>query len=94
MTYFAYILECADLSHYVGSTENLYQRLDDHNAGKGAIWTSRRRPVRLIYAEEFATSAEASKRERQWKKWTRAKRIALAARDHDQLHQLSKRRNP
>ncbi len=54
-----YILECADGSYYVGSTRDVEKRVDQHNSGKGAAYTSGRRPVRLVYCAEFATIAEA-----------------------------------
>ena len=50
MNYFVYILECADKSLYVGCTNDLDRRLDQHNNLKsGAHYTKTRRPVVLIY---------------------------------------------
>jgi putative endonuclease len=72
-----YILECADKSFYVGSTWDLERRLAQHQAGEGAAYTARRRPVRLAYLEEFSRIDEAFAREKQVQNWSRAKRIAL-----------------
>ena len=59
--YFIYILECADKSLYVGCTNNLERRLDQHNNSKwGAHYTKIRRPVILKYKEEFKTLQELS----------------------------------
>ncbi len=81
MPYFTYILECADLTLYVGSTNNLERRLEQHNNLKsGAHYTKIRRPVKLVYFETFPTFKEARQREWEIKKWTRAKKEALVAR--------------
>ena len=76
--YFTYILECADKSLYVGCTNNLERRLEQHNNSKqGAHYTKIRRPVILKYTENFTTLKEARKREAEIKKWSRKKKIAL-----------------
>ena len=56
---FMYFLECSDGSYYVGSTRNLEERLQQHQAGEGAAYTRRRRPVRLVFAQEFQRIDEA-----------------------------------
>ena len=62
--YFLYILECADTTLYVGSTNNLEKRLREHNELKsGAHYTKIRRPVVLKYKEELPSLSEARKRE-------------------------------
>jgi len=94
MGWFVYILECSDKSFYVGHTENLDARLKAHNSGKGALYTSIRRPVILLYREPHQTKKSAIKRELQIKKWSRAKKQALINGDLAKLHQLSKRRHP
>ncbi|RLK52192.1 GIY-YIG nuclease family protein [Microbacterium telephonicum] len=72
-----YILECADGSFYVGSTRNLDKRLWEHESGLGAAYTRHRRPVRLVYCEEFTRVDDAFAREKQVQGWSRAKGIAL-----------------
>lgn len=72
-----YILECADLSFYVGSSVDLERRLAQHSNCEGAAYTARRLPVRLVYCEEYARIDEAYAREKQVQGWGRAKRIAL-----------------
>lgn len=58
--YFTYILECADKSLYVGCTNNLERRLEEHSNSKwGAHYTKIRRPVVLKYYEKFETLKEA-----------------------------------
>ena len=45
--YVVYILRCSDRSLYVGQTNNITRRLREHNAGRGAAYTFKRRPVTL-----------------------------------------------
>jgi putative endonuclease len=71
----------------------LRQRIEDHNAGKGAIYTRSRRPVELIYQEEFTDLNKVMKREKQIKRWSRAKKESLVAENLDQLKYLSRRIN-
>lgn len=52
--YYFYVLICADGSFYGGFTTDVTKRVATHNAGKGAKYTQRRRPVRLLYDEAFA----------------------------------------
>lgn len=87
-----YILECADGSYYVGSTLGLERRVWEHNQGTGSRYTARRLPVRLVYAAEFATVAEAYAREKQVQGWSRAKREALIRGDYEALPDLAKKR--
>ena len=78
MQYFVYILECADKTLYVGSTNNLEKRLHNHNNSKsGAHYTKIRRPVVLKYSESFETKSEALKRECVLKKLSRAEKLNL-----------------
>ena len=75
--WFVYVLRCADDSLYIGETNNVASRLAGHNNGTAAIYTAKRRPARLIYVEGFASPLECVQRERQLKRWTRAKKQAL-----------------
>lgn len=76
--YFTYILECIDKSLYVGCTNNLEKRLEQHNNSKyGAQYTKIRRPVILKYYETFDTLKESRRRETELKGWRREKKIEL-----------------
>lgn len=78
MSYFVYILECADKSLYTGYTNDLTKRLKQHNDSKyGANYTKSRRPVILKYSEKFSTKSEALKREIEIKSWTRKQKLDL-----------------
>ncbi|WP_182523525.1 GIY-YIG nuclease family protein [Nocardioides dongkuii] len=89
-----YILECADGSYYVGSTIDLERRVGEHDAGVGAAYTSlrRRRPVRLVWAAEFARVEDAFAYEKQVQGWSRAKRRALIEGRYDGLPALARGR--
>ena len=76
---YTYILSCSDGTLYTGWTNDLEKRLKAHNEGKGAKYTKTRRPVSLVYHEEFDTKEEAMKREYAIKKLSRAKKLDLIA---------------
>jgi putative endonuclease len=88
-----YILECADGSFYVGSTVDLDRRLGEHQAGEGAAYTKRRgrRPVKLVWSEDFDRIDEAFAFEKMVQGWNRKKRIALIERRWDDLLALASR---
>ncbi|MEX2010524.1 MAG: GIY-YIG nuclease family protein [Parcubacteria group bacterium] len=78
MSFFVYILECADKSLYVGCTNNLERRLVEHNDSKwGAHYTKIRKPTVLKYQEQFKTLKEARAREAEIKGWRREKKLSL-----------------
>ena len=75
---FTYILECIDKTLYIGSTPNLEKRLIEHNSSKnGAHYTKIRRPVVLVYKEEFETLKEARRRECELKRLKRSEKLKL-----------------
>lgn len=90
--FYVYIVRCSNGSYYVGSTQDLQQRLKAHNDARAAQYTSIRRPVKLVYSETYDSAAAADRRERQLKKWSHAKKEALAAGDKEELKRISKRR--
>ncbi len=75
--HYVYILKCADGTLYTGWTTDPERRLKAHNSGKGAKYTRSRRPVELIYAEEFDDKVEAQRREYAIKQLTRAEKEEL-----------------
>lgn len=86
-----YILRCSDGSYYVGSTRtSLETRLAQHNAGSFGGYTARRRPVELVFTQDFDRVTDAIAAERQLKGWTRAKKEALIKGDFEALHNLAK----
>jgi len=77
MSFFCYLLECADGTYYAGWSTDPVRREQQHNAGFGARYTRTRRPVKLVYIEEQPDRADAMRRERQIKGMTRAKKETL-----------------
>ena len=78
MPHFVYILECADATLYVGSTNDLDKRLHAHNHLKsGAHYTKIRRPVMLRYSQKVKTFSEARSREAAIKRLTRGEKLSL-----------------
>jgi len=93
MTGYMYILECFDLTYYVGSTKNLEKRLVEHQNGEGANYTKKRLPVKLLYYEEYDRIDVAFQREKQVQGWSRLKKQALINGDYDNLPKLAECKN-
>ena len=74
---YTYILRCADGTRYTGWTNDLEKRLAAHSAGTGSKYTRTRRPVALVYFEEFDTKEQAMSREWHIKRLSRAEKLAL-----------------
>ncbi len=79
MSFYVYILRCADDTLYTGYTDDPERRLRVHNAGKGAKYTRSRLPVELVYRETLEDKSAALRREREIKGLTREKKLALIA---------------
>lgn len=77
--YYMYILECSDRTLYTGWTNNLQNRLQKHNQGKGAKYTRSRTPLTLKYFEVFSEKTEAQRREYFVKKLSREEKLKLIA---------------
>ncbi|MGL4232070.1 MAG: GIY-YIG nuclease family protein [Casimicrobium sp.] len=90
MAFYVYILKCADGSYYTGHTDNADVRMAAHQDSKAKSWVSKRLPVELMYIDTSPTREEALAFEFQTKKWSRAKKEALIARDWERLKLLAK----
>ena len=77
MMNYVYIVECSDHTFYTGWTNHLEKRVQAHNEGKGAKYTKARRPVQLVYFEEYETKQEAMKREYAIKQLSHRQKEAL-----------------
>ncbi|WP_431805267.1 GIY-YIG nuclease family protein [Microbacterium sp. bgisy203] len=75
---FVYMLRCADGTLYIGSTLDLERRLAQHQAGEGAEYTRRRRPVTLLWSEQMDRIDDAFAWEKRMQGWSHAKRLAYA----------------
>ncbi len=74
---YTYIVRCADGTLYTGWTKDLGRRVAAHNAGQGAKYTKSRRPVELVYFEDYDTKEAAMAREYRIKRMTRREKLAL-----------------
>lgn len=63
MSFYCYIVECADGTYYTGWTVDPERRVAVHNKGRGARYTRTRGPVKLVYLEELPDRKAAMKRE-------------------------------
>jgi putative endonuclease len=91
---YVYILECFDETFYVGVTNDVGRRFIEHNKGlHETSYTYRRRPLKLVFCKKFTSPIKAINYEKQIKRWTKAKKLALINNDIDLLHDLAKCRN-
>ncbi|MDX1286402.1 MAG: GIY-YIG nuclease family protein [Draconibacterium sp.] len=93
--YYVYILLCSDGFTYTGITNDLARRFQEHQIGlnKGCF-TYKRRPVKLIYQQEFNEVIQAILYEKKIKKWSSKKKLALANGQFDHLKILAECHNP
>jgi tRNA/rRNA methyltransferase len=91
MAFHAYILRCVDGSYYAGHTDNLAERIAAHHSGILPGYTQTRRPIELVWSQEFAARDEAFATERQIKGWSRAKKEALISGDWEGVQVLSRK---
>lgn len=52
---------------YIGSTGDLRRRFEEHNQGRGGVYTKNNRPFRLVFYEAFLIKEGASKQEKFYK---------------------------
>ncbi|HEY3399981.1 MAG TPA: GIY-YIG nuclease family protein [Geothrix sp.] len=79
MTWWVYLLRCADGTLYCGIALDVEARLAQHQTGKGAKYTRGRGPLELVYREACGSKADALRRERALKRLKRAAKEALIA---------------
>ncbi len=91
MAAWVYILLCSDGSYYTGVSTQIETRLNQHHDGKIG-YTARRKPVELLWSQEFAHVDDAYAAEKQIKGWTRAKKEALMRGDWDTVRLLARNR--
>ena len=89
--YYVYILKCSDDSFYIGITNDVKRRLQEHNSDKNKFsYTFTRRPLELVWFEKFTSPNEAISKEKQLKGWSRKKKLALINKNWEQLMRFSK----
>lgn len=91
MSFWVYILRCTDGSYYTGHTDNLETRLGQHSAGVlPNFYTFNRRPLELVFLQEFVTREEALTSEQQIKGWSRKKKEAMMRGDWAEVSRLAR----
>ena len=90
MAFWTYILFCSDGRYYTGHTDDLERRVAQHQHGGFCDFTSRRRPVTLVWSQDFGTRIEALEAERRIKPWSRAKKEALIRGDWKMVSHFAK----
>ena len=76
--YYTYILKCSDGTFYTWVTNDLDRRIIEHSEWL-IYWsyTHSRRPIKLMYHEEYCDIRDAIQREKQIKWWSRIKKQSL-----------------
>lgn len=77
VSHYFYLARCADGSLYAGTCIDLAEREAKHNLGTGAKYTRSRRPVQIVYREQFETLSEARSREAKVKQLSKEEKEAL-----------------
>jgi putative endonuclease len=88
--YYVYIL--ASRRHgtlYIGVTNFLPKRLEEHRSGHGSEFVKTYGVHRLVYVESYERVDEAIAREKQLKRWKRDWKIELIERDNLEWRDLS-----
>jgi tRNA/rRNA methyltransferase len=94
MGFWVYMLRCSDGSYYVGHTDDVEKRVTEHQIDAGCGYTATRRPLRVVFTEEFPSREEAIAAECQLKGWSRSKKQALIERNWPAITRLARRRTP
>lgn len=95
MSFWVYILKCADGSYYTGHTDNLEQRIGQHTrCAIPTCYTATRLPVQLVFSQEFPTREEALASEQQIKGWSRKKKEAMMCGDWQEVSRLAHQHGP
>lgn len=89
--FYVYILASLSGTLYVGLTDDLRRRVEDHKLGVVDSFTEKYKVNRLMYFETFHAAETARSRECQIKKYRREKKIALFARANPRWEDLSKK---
>ncbi|KJF45457.1 GIY-YIG nuclease family protein [Draconibacterium sediminis] len=93
-TFYVYIVKCSDESYYVGVTNDIERRLEEHNKGISAnSYTYKRRPVKLVFYETYNDFQIAEQWEKRLKGWSRKKKEALIEKNWKKLKEYSACRN-
>jgi len=92
--YYVYILLSSDGLTYTGITNNISRRIEEHQSGiNKSCFTYKRRPIKLVFHQEFNDVEQAIFFEKRIKNWSGKKKLALANGEYDLLKLLAQCRN-
>ena len=74
---------------YIGMTNNLRTRLEQHRSGRGSEFVKKYSVYRLVHVETFASPQEAIAREKQLKNWHRDWKVQLIEKENLDWSDLS-----
>jgi len=77
--WYLYILLCENNKFYTGISKDIEARFVLHQKNKGAKFTQKNKPIKILYAEAFGSLSEARKREVQIKKLSRKEKEELVS---------------
>ncbi len=73
---------------YIGVTNNLMRRMDEHRRKAGSGFAAKYNLTHLVYSEHFSDIREAIAREKQLKRWRREKKIWLIEQQNPHWYDL------
>ncbi|TMJ70679.1 MAG: GIY-YIG nuclease family protein [Alphaproteobacteria bacterium] len=77
-SYWVYILASKPRGTlYIGVTNGIILRVEQHRAGSGSSFTRKYKVHRLVWFQEFSAVREAIQREKTMKEWPRAWKVNL-----------------
>jgi putative endonuclease len=89
-TYYVYILASGPHGTlYIGVTNNLRTRLEQHRTGRGSEFVKKYSVHRLVHVEAFTSPRDAIAREKQLKNWHRDWKIRLIEKENLDWSDLS-----
>lgn len=90
---YVYILRCNDRTFYTGVTNDLDRRFKEHESALHEnSFTAKRLPLELVYYTRIHGPLTAIHKEKQIKKWSQAKKLALIEGRYDDLPNLAKKK--
>ena len=88
-TYCVYIMASASGTLYIGSTSDIVKRAWEHKTGALDGFSKRYGCTRLVYYERFDDPRDMVNRERELKRWTRARKVALIEAENPRWQDLA-----
>jgi putative endonuclease len=74
---------------YIGVTNSVQKRMEEHRSGKGSAFVKQYGVFRLVYVEAFERAEDAIAREKQLKRWKRDWKIELIEKENLEWRDLS-----